>query len=62
MRLLLVALWLLGAPVETPAPAPEKGTKIQQKTAPVQRKKRRVPAPNPSPAQPRGDKVKTAMA
>jgi hypothetical protein len=62
MRLLLVALWLLGAPLETPAPAPEKGTKVPQKGAPVQRKKRRVPAPHPAPGQPHSDKIKTAMA
>jgi hypothetical protein len=62
MRLLLVVLWLVGVPVEKPAAAPEKGTKLQQKTAPAQKKKRRVPAPTPTPGQPRGDKIKTAMA
>ncbi|MGZ6124441.1 MAG: hypothetical protein ACXWLR_05750 [Myxococcales bacterium] len=62
MRFLLVVLWLLGAPAEKPAPAPEKGNKVPQKGAPVQRKKRRVPPPNPAPGQPRADKAKTAMA
>lgn len=62
MRFLLVVLWLLGVPAERPAPAPEKGNKVPQKGAPVQRKKRRVPAPNPPPGQQRTDKAKTAMA
>jgi hypothetical protein len=62
MRVLLVLLWLLGAPAERPDAPSEKGTKVPSKGAPVQRKKRRVPPPNPAPAQPRADKAKTAMA
>jgi hypothetical protein len=62
MRLLLIVLWLLGAPAEKPAPAPEKGNKVPQKGAPVQRKKRRVAPPNPAPGPQRSDKTKTAMA
>jgi hypothetical protein len=62
MRVLLAVLWLLGVPAEKPAAAPENGNKVPQKGAPVQRKKRRVPAPNPPPGQPRADKAKTAMA
>jgi hypothetical protein len=62
MRLLLVVLWLLGAPAEKPTPAPGNSGKVPSKGAPVQRKKRHMPAPDPAPGQPRADKNKTAMA
>jgi hypothetical protein len=56
MRVLLVALFLLAAGAEKPAPAPEKG-------APAQPKKRRtVPTPHPPAGPMRPEKDKTAMA
>jgi hypothetical protein len=56
MRVLLLALFLLAAGAEKPAPAPEKG-------APAQPKKRRtVPTPHPPAGPVRPEKAKTAMA
>jgi len=56
MPVLLVALFLLAAGAEKPAPAPEKG-------APAQPKKRRtVPTPHPPAGPMRPEKDKTAMA
>jgi len=56
MRFLLVALLLLAAAGEKPAPA-------QQKGAPSQPKKRRTaPTPHPPAGPTRAEKAKTAMA
>jgi hypothetical protein len=55
MRFLLVALFLLAAAAEKPAPA--------QKGAPSQPKKRRTtPTPHPPAGPTRAEKTKTAMA
>ena len=56
MRFLLVALFLLAAAAEKPAPAPQKG-------APSQPKKRRTtPTPHPPAGPTLAEKAKTAMA
>ena len=60
MRLLLVALLLLGAAADKPSPAgPQKGAPSR----PAPKKKRTMPPPSHPPAEaPRNDKTKTAMA
>ena len=60
MRLLLVALLLLGAAADKPSPAgPQKGAPSHP--AP-KKKKRTAPLPHPPAEAPRADKQKTAMA
>ena len=56
MRVLLLALFLLAAGAEKPAPAPEKGVPAQPK------KRRTVPTPHPPAGPIRPEKAKTAMA